>query len=35
LGVGAQAATRFVEALLVQLSEPTGETTDGLMNEAA
>jgi len=35
LGVGAQAATRFVEALLDQLSEPTGETTDGLMNEAA
>jgi hypothetical protein len=35
LGIGAQAATRFVEALLDQLSEPAGETTDGLMNGAA
>ena len=35
LGVGAPAATRFVEALLDQLSEPVGEPTDYLVDEAA
>jgi len=35
LGVGALAATRFVEALLDQLSEPVGEPTDYLVDEAA
>ena len=35
LGVGSLAATRFVEALLDQLSEPVGEPTDYLVDEAA
>ena len=35
LGVGAPAATRFVDALLDQLSEPVGEPTDYLVDEAA
>jgi hypothetical protein len=35
LGVGTTAATRFVDALLDQLSEPVGEPTDYLVDEAA
>ena len=35
LGVGTPAATRFVEALLDQLSETVGEPTDYLVDEAA